>query len=355
MHASHWVHRDLSEANILLADGVGRVVDFVYAKKLDDTEEMYIVCPPSYCPIPSLIFGLWGDAQGTRPFVPIEIDRAAYLYLTPRGARKYKPVPMSVVRRMRRWINTPHLRDPAIPKPETPEPANPHISPPPPPRQPEPSIIQIQEYEAPALHYNPLHDMESLWWIAAHFVINRIIGDRSADQRSMALLETQRAYARDLFYDDDTKCRHWLMVTNYFFEPRIALLHPTIQPIAKLLDDLRRKLASAYTEAEKDTSSIDHTAADALYYEPFAETFSLISQMPEFQDVHLYPFEDFIAPSTTSLGKRRSEDSVATLEANEPDAPKTRGAVKRARIIRAQDEEGKDEPRYNLRSRAKRS
>lgn len=44
MHAFKWVHRDLSDGNILVdRSGVGRLADLEYAKSMDDGDEIRIV------------------------------------------------------------------------------------------------------------------------------------------------------------------------------------------------------------------------------------------------------------------------------------------------------------------------
>ena len=36
IHQAGWVHRDISSGNILMVDGVAKIADFEYAKKMSD-------------------------------------------------------------------------------------------------------------------------------------------------------------------------------------------------------------------------------------------------------------------------------------------------------------------------------
>lgn len=165
--------------------------------------------------------------------------------------------------------------------------------------------------------YNPLHDLESLWWIAIYFVFNREVdtdvddSDQAAERR-----EAKCRAANGLFQSDDTR---YLTMTEDGFEDYLRYLHPTTRPIGSQLNDLRRKLAAAYRNAEEDAASIDHTAADGLH-EAFSTSFRKIVKYLRKKPITLQPAD----PEPISSGRKRSLHSSDLSNSPTPPRKKAR-------------------------------
>ena len=110
--------------------------------------------------------------------------------------------------------------------------------------------------------YNPLHDMESLWWIATYFVLKRKVDGAAVEQHPNSLA-TQRHYAAGLFEDSENAMdARQIALTGPSLPQRLGSLHPCMRTAGGLLDDLRIRLVEAYQEAEKNVSTIDYTVAN---------------------------------------------------------------------------------------------
>lgn len=115
--------------------------------------------------------------------------------------------------------------------------------------------------------YNPLHDLESLWWTAKYFVDNKDtifvspedeesvggpqslgITQETALERAKRLHE-QYAYARTLFHHPGAGRLGALVASQ-----TLPLIHPCLVEagVPKLLDNIRLALHQRYCEVEKD-------------------------------------------------------------------------------------------------------
>lgn len=137
--------------------------------------------------------------------------------------------------------------------------------------------------------YNPLHDLESLWWVAVYFLYRREIvqptGVASSRQSESASWnpEAQRAYADKIFCD---QLARYIAITDADFGRNIEVLHPSIRPLASLLENVRVQLVAFYRKAEADTDSVDHRCADGLH-EVFVEKFVRIANSSNARGVQL--------------------------------------------------------------------
>lgn len=176
-----------------------------------------------------------------------------------------------------------------------------------------------------SLRYNPLHDMESLWWIAVYFVLKRQVYTKTPRDQDEHVSQEQRMYASKLFWGELESDRLGAMTVDGSFYVHARPLHPAIQPVVDSLEKLRRLLVQAYETVEQDPPSIDHTSATTLY-KPFAETFLRISQMPQLQDVQLRRFAERKPIDVACHDHRhRAVDAAADVEAtcSSKDQPRT--------------------------------
>lgn len=113
-------------------------------------------------------------------------------------------------------------------------------------------------YTVPQFHHNPLHDLESIFWIAAYFLFK--IDGRGAEAAAIA---RQQKATRELFYDklQRSSCIH----DSTHFIRLVRNLHPSVQPAGFCLDAWRSELVSTFHFAEKDCSRIACTVADSLH------------------------------------------------------------------------------------------
>ena len=108
--------------------------------------------------------------------------------------------------------------------------------------------------------YNPLHDMESLWWIAVYFVVRRqpCIDDQ---EQAWNLSDPQRILIKDLFHDKTSTIRERFLKHADYFNTKMGCLHEDIRFIIKWLDGIRILLCNAYAEVEENVSAIDASAS----------------------------------------------------------------------------------------------
>ena len=149
-----------------------------------------------------------------------------------------------------------------------------------------PVLTDVTEYSQPKFRYNPLHDMESLWWIAIYFTFKREVNDGADPLHKPQALRAQHAFAMDIFHGDHDR-KHSLLLGQINLMDKLQYLHPVMRPLGKMLEGLRRRLLAAYYDAEDDLTSIDYRAADSLH-EHFISTFTRIAQSRRFQDVQLH-------------------------------------------------------------------
>ncbi|PSS18912.1 hypothetical protein PHLCEN_2v3172 [Hermanssonia centrifuga] len=150
--------------------------------------------------------------------------------------------------------------------------------------------------------YNPLHDLESLWWIAIYFLVNKEITCNNEEEPSSsdpdiswrATIE-QRAHAEALFYHNQPRV-NVMLAFGRDFEYIISTLSPSLQPIAFILDDVRKLLIGGYQRAERNPETIDHTAADGLHEYFITAFFEIAGDLAD-QSLVVHPFVDL--PSTS--------------------------------------------------------
>lgn len=126
--------------------------------------------------------------------------------------------------------------------------------------------------------YNPLHDMESIFWLMLYFISNK-------DTTLGAPTESIDSYQFTAETEDDRRRRilsHWNFGLNLFSsrQDRFMIivadgvlkdhfhahpLHPAIVPLADVLCRLRSELAAQYTAIERDPRSIHHNSGQEVH------------------------------------------------------------------------------------------
>lgn len=183
----------------------------------------------------------------------------------------------------------------------------------------------LQPIAAPLWSYNPLHDMESIFWICLFYVLYRDVycGPPLSD-RQRALLESredreqrlraQYAFGRTLFAARDG--RTLIMTSNDLLPRHLSAypLHPAITPFACLLETLREILVERFRAVERSDEPITNKCADDVYGVFIQEFRTALLHLQNFGcDVHVRSLQreveilDELSNSTSSK-RTRSED-----------------------------------------------
>ncbi|KAJ3559785.1 hypothetical protein NM688_g130 [Phlebia brevispora] len=226
LHMCGWVHGDISTGNILVCDRIARIADFEYATQKDERKQH--------------------DRIGTHHFLPVEVRSHWYMFEPDEDRQKLhqhvSPLPMPSI-----------SLDPSSPGNEAAEKAK--------------TDARSSSRVKPLVFlYNPLHDLESLWWISVYFLVcKEYDNDKSSDTPEEAANRAafKRKLASDLFWVGDN--RSLTLRDRYCFPKEISqLLHPGNR-IGLLLDELRISLVQAYASAEEDVENIGFDIAGGLY------------------------------------------------------------------------------------------
>lgn len=117
--------------------------------------------------------------------------------------------------------------------------------------------------------FNPLHDLESFWWVSGHLTLlpgivqgNCISSDAIAKVRQARL---RRFYVKKFI--DEQERASILKWPSEFFEA-VRLLDPRLRHVGIWLEDFRGLLVEAYHKAEKDTQNIGRTTSAEDLYSP---------------------------------------------------------------------------------------
>ena len=141
----------------------------------------------------------------------------------------------------------------------------------------------------PELWYNVLHDLESLWWVAAHFIIARAVTPRDNEEwteEGRRYCELHGRLANEIFY---TKGKRESVMTNQnFLAARIRMLHPALREVGKKLLESRRELVRAHSKAEKVVRKIDCHSADGVH-EMLHDCFAFIAERFSENDLRMEP------------------------------------------------------------------
>ena len=207
----------------------------------------------------------------------------------------------------------------------------------------------------PPFRYNPLHDLESIWWIAAYFVLGHEVdigdpGDELDYEEYLRAAEQQRA-AYSLFSTGEN--RYPELLAGFLSSRLIPQLHPHIRPAGTALEWCRDHLIRAYYKVEADPEHFDLALMGNIRVR-MVQALSYGVAALEAQDVIIRPFSqlkrkrsaqkseaeaEFEYSSSTSSSKRLLEDD-STSSGSASDSPGSSTPRKKARIYAAHMEGG---------------
>ncbi|KAF7799143.1 hypothetical protein EIP86_010374 [Pleurotus ostreatoroseus] len=331
MHEAGWVHRDISSGNILIDSP--RLVDFEFAKDASERDDFNL---------------------GTLIFKSFEVDQRVFMYSAPEESEGIEMTEEEAEQLIQSYLSRSRQQIEASESNSVEEEQqdakgytapSPTASPPPVP-----------------FHYNPLHDLEALWWVAVYFLLKREVWRSASDPEQRPATgwdrEKQREWAEGIFYGMDYRCP--IMMTNgrgYFYSNVNAVVHPKMRPVVRILDSIRQDLVRWYIKCENDLASIDYSCAQGLY-ERFSAKFSQIKDHPQLQDVYLVPLG--APPTPESLNAKTVAYADSQPKDRASHAPKEAKPVRETRNGSKTSQRAKSNPvtpghHYNLRPRPKRS
>ncbi len=168
--------------------------------------------------------------QGTPFFIPIEADSMKYHFLPPRTPRDESSTSLSAFLRGH----------------DTSSPTSP---------------TEATTLDNPLFTANPLHDLESLWWLAVYLTLpRRVVRDRLLVNEETQAKNEQ--WAIELFTEPASRAATMLGTSH--FSDGIQTFHPVMKFMATHLETARTQLVDAYHRAELKCRSTGIDAAATM-------------------------------------------------------------------------------------------
>ena len=182
--------------------------------------------------------------QGTSSFIAVEVHGQSYLFTPGRSP------PTNVVKGLSR-------RYPLLPGDD--EPGD------------ETGLVEFpEEVDVPALpsfSFSPLHDLESMWWLAGYFTFDfssRLLEKYTSHKDKKETGHTARlCFPTELF--EEYIDRNNVMTTTGNFASYAYILPECLRPAGAALEKFRRELTARYTKTEESSESAATPAFDGLH------------------------------------------------------------------------------------------
>ena len=232
LHKYNFVHRDISTGNILSVNGGGKLSDLEYCKKRDTSGTHEIRTVRFF--LFTIVLTIDGVYYGTLDFMPIQVESLRYRFLPP------------------------------VPRTE----------------------------DNPPFHYNPLHDMESIWWIGSWILFchrdKPIQSDVDLQAAQHQMQDVQLLFPRTL----KSFNRFDKFSGQKDFQDGFNSLPTSFFTHAKQLEKVRVELLTRYVAAEADTK-----LNEAAFANIHADFMSLMEDAEaESQDLKLFPLNRILPP-----------------------------------------------------------
>ena len=140
--------------------------------------------------------------------------------------------------------------------------------------------------------YNPLHDLESLWWVGSYFLFTRAVDiktdglDEAVKQLHLAQLNKQRESMDKLFFDCSQ--RYWVMFRDKPFSEELCSLHRSMYKAGQKMDQARDVVVRAYHYMEEDIVNREFSVQDATYTE-MRRLFSSVAKRIRTRNIETIP------------------------------------------------------------------
>ena len=247
------MHRDISYNNILVdSQGRVRLIDFEFAKMCANTDEPEFRVVRTISTTRSMAGrdSLIGFVQGTSLFMALEVDTQRYFFEPGRGPSK------SIVKALSR-------RFPLLDGDDEPGETGPDLD-----------KVRVVLGPLPAFHYNPLHDLESLWWLSS-WVMFDLADKHLAKQKSTRGAEQH--YDLSVLFEN-WNSRYNVMTTTGNFACYVYVLPEYLRPAGAALEKFRRELTARYERTEVDLEAMSKPAFDGLH-ELLADAMRTVGQV----------------------------------------------------------------------------
>lgn len=224
LHALGWTHKNISHDKIFILENKANLIDLDFAKCIDESSEPYATYAVRF-----LRFRINSQdlcKQKARYFASTEACYHEYQH------RPRRPLPTN-----------PTIMDPLTDFVEPPSCTRNASS--------NRKRRQVESSSYPTFSYNPLHDLEAMFWLCTFLVLASTY-DYSASCSLAQLADYRSGQARlygRILGDDDT--RSLMMLSHCVFRGRIVGLHPTVAQVMHSLDLMRAELVDAFEAAEK--------------------------------------------------------------------------------------------------------
>lgn len=171
------------------------------------------------------------------------------------------------------------------------------------------SSIGFGNFGGPKFFHNPLHDLESLWWVAVWILFYHHLSKPGDQAPDLEYVIGQLQSAETLFprLPEDV-LRHYIF--QHYFEEYSQKLSPNKRATGNRLDLLRIKLLKNYyfIEASLPTNKIDWLQSNKKIYSQFIKSFS--RRQPAVAGYHLHSFLEIEATLKSLRLKRSREEST---------------------------------------------
>ncbi|GJE95048.1 hypothetical protein PsYK624_112270 [Phanerochaete sordida] len=226
LHALNWVHRDISYGNILIVGDQAKITDLEFAMKADDDSEPHTI------------------RTGTIYFMSTEVYRHRYRHTPSRKDDSEGPGLIDMFTKFRGEVNVEDTSgrpednegtsedEGAADNNRTGEDASPSSSP------------------AIPFRYNPLHDLESVFWLCLFLLLAATFKrDEKLSSSQLAAFSEKQEELYSRIFNDVTE-RIGIMTEADTFSELNSGLHPLVSKIMAQLDGMRDVLIKAFIAAE---------------------------------------------------------------------------------------------------------
>lgn len=183
--------------------------------------------------------------------------------------------------------------------------------------------VQDSEANSTPFRYNPLHDIESLWWLALFLLLAGTIVDVGADSPSITDSQdaAQQRLSEQLFCD--RRFRMSTFINERGLRPYLSTLHPRVAEIGAQLEEMRSDFIQAFRQAEKDMTKPIPFLLPSSIYEGIEELLKTIVERLAVDDVQITVDEKARRRLRERIQKQNDDAALAEAAQNEhpEDAP----------------------------------
>ncbi|KAI0085289.1 hypothetical protein BDY19DRAFT_996840 [Irpex rosettiformis] len=264
LHELGFIHRDISAGNVLVGRGIpgvvqagiGKIVDLEFCKRIDDNSPVH------------------QRRVGTRYFIPLEVEKQVYFFGPDTDDDDVSEISLEEV------------SDFVLEKPTSVEPLGNT-------RKTSADLSSSQSSDGSSTSpfvNNPLHDLESLWWLSVYLILPRSIvekepavrvkiengeseGGKDKEDGPTSTAGSSSVYATqaipqwvvELLVDYGERQISFSCSDRFLTQAR--LLHKSLAVMVKELNNARRSLVKGYTTAERNlyTTGLDLTVVKLVH------------------------------------------------------------------------------------------